>query len=75
MGGYALAAKYDSKETTEPARKAFMARFEKQVDPEGVLSEAERQRRAEAAKKAYFAGLAWKRWRQKDSPPELPGGE
>ncbi len=37
-----------------------MARFERQVDPDGTLPEAERRRRAEAAKKAYFLGLALK---------------
>ena len=37
---------------------AFMSRFEDEVDPNRVLSEAERQRRAEQAKKAYFTRLA-----------------
>ncbi len=43
---------------TAPARAAFMDRFELQVDPDGVLPEAERRRRAEHAKKAYFTRLA-----------------
>lgn len=43
---------------TAPAREAFMARFERQVDPDGVLSPEDRQRRAEHARKAYFARLA-----------------
>jgi len=38
---------------------AFMARFEREVDPDGTLAE-ERARRAEAARKAYFAQLAHK---------------
>lgn len=58
MGAYALHATHDPRETTKAARDAFMARFERQVDPEGRLSPAERHRRAEAAKKAYFTGLA-----------------
>jgi len=37
-----------------------MSRFERDVDPDGVLPEAERLRRAEMAKKAYFARLALK---------------
>jgi hypothetical protein len=45
---------------TAPARKAFADRFERQVDPDGVLPEAERFRRAEAAKKAFFTRLALK---------------
>jgi hypothetical protein len=60
MGGYAVSAKHDTREITKPAREAFMARFERQVDPDGVLPEAERQRRAEAAKKLHFQRMAWK---------------
>lgn len=45
---------------TERARSAFDARFERQVDPEGILDPAERQRRAAHARKAYFARLALK---------------
>ncbi|CAN5898656.1 hypothetical protein BH23ACT5_BH23ACT5_10360 [soil metagenome] len=37
-----------------------MARFEDQVDPDRVLLPAERARRAEHAKKAYFTRLALK---------------
>ncbi len=43
---------------TQPARDAFRERFEREVDPECVLPEAERQRRAEAARKAYYTRLA-----------------
>jgi hypothetical protein len=60
MGSYALQAKYDMREHTKPAREAFMARFEREVDPDGVLSPAERMRRAEAAKTLHFQKLAWK---------------
>lgn len=45
---------------TARARTAFLDRFEREVDPEGILPEAERARRAESAKKAYFASLALK---------------
>ncbi len=60
LGAYTLHAKYDARETSQKARDTFMSRFEREVDPEGVLPEAERQRRAESAKKAYFTGLALK---------------
>ena len=53
MGGYAVAAKYDTREITKPAREGFLARFEREVDPDGMLSEAERLRRAEAAKREH----------------------
>ncbi len=43
---------------TEPARQAFDGRFEREVDPDGTLPPAERARRAEHARKAYFTRLA-----------------
>lgn len=43
---------------TAPARKAALVRFESQVDPDGVLTPAQRAVRAEHARKAYFLGLA-----------------
>jgi hypothetical protein len=58
LGAHALHSKYDTKVLTEPARAAFMARFEREVDPDGVLPEKERLRRAEHAKKAYFTRLS-----------------
>lgn len=61
MGAHALWAKtVDPTAHTAPARQAFSDRFERQVDPEGVLTPEERQRRAAHARKAYFAGLALK---------------
>ena len=45
---------------TAPARAAFLDRFARQVDPDGVLSPADRARRAEHARKAYFLDLAAK---------------
>jgi len=60
MGGYATAARHDTRELTRPAREAFDRRFIDQVDPDRVLPEAERERRAQAARRAYFAALAFK---------------
>ena len=57
MGAYRLHALYDPKETTKKARAAFAARFDRQVDPDGVLPPAERARRADAARRAYFTEL------------------
>src|SRR4051812_7846873 len=48
----------DPSARTAPARRALLDRFERQVDPDGVLSPAERARRAGHARKAYFARLA-----------------
>lgn len=48
----------DSSGRTAPARAAFDARFDRQVDPSGVLPPVERARRAASARKAYFLALA-----------------
>lgn len=45
---------------TAKARQAALDRFEREVDPDGELSPAERAKRAENARKAYFARLALK---------------
>lgn len=50
----------DPRARTKPAVEAFLARFERQVDPDGRLDPTERARRAEHARKAYFARLALK---------------
>ncbi len=54
----ALTAHARGSTNTGPARAAFLSRFELQVDPDGVLEPAERARRAEFARKAYFTSLA-----------------
>ena len=48
----------DPAEHTAPARAAFLSRFEREVDPDGILDPQERARRADHAKKAYFLKLA-----------------
>lgn len=48
----------DPSARTAPARRALLERFEQQVDPDGVLTPAERARRAEHARRAYFTRLA-----------------
>lgn len=47
-------------QATAPARKAFMERFENEVDPDRKLPPAERAKRAENARSAYFSRLALK---------------
>src|ERR1700761_3611085 len=42
---------------TRPARQAFLAKFEKEVDPDGLLSQEERTIRAEHAMKAHMARI------------------
>ena len=52
---------------TAPGTKAFLDRFEREVDPEGTLDPADRAKRAEHARKAYFIGLALKSSRKRAS--------
>ena len=59
IAAYALHAQRDSRELTAKARKTFLARFEKEVDPDGTLPTDERERRAASARKAYFQKLAY----------------
>ena len=75
IGAYRLHATHDPKETTKAAREAFMARFEREVDPDGTLAPEERARRAEAARKAYFAQLAHKSAKaRRRRPPKAKDG-
>lgn len=53
-------SKLDPKERTRAGRKKFNERFLDQVDPDRALPRAERERRAEHARKAYFTALAFK---------------
>jgi hypothetical protein len=48
----------DRSARTAPARAAFLARFEKLVDPDGRLDPNERQVRAEHARRAHMLRLA-----------------
>jgi hypothetical protein len=58
LGAHALHAKYDSRETSQPARDAFMAKFEREADPDGTLDPAERKRRARHLLQAHMVRLA-----------------
>ena len=44
--------------STKAATQAFLERFERQVDPDGVLTPEERTRRAALARKSYMSLLA-----------------
>lgn len=58
LGGHAAAARHDRRDQTSSARAAFLRRFLEEVDPERVLPEDERERRAESARKAHMARLS-----------------
>jgi hypothetical protein len=59
IGAYRLHATHDSRETSRPGREAFLASFERAVDPDGILPPAERTRRTAHARSAHFARLAY----------------
>ena len=59
IAAHASWAKTEDREArTRAGSAAFMARFEREVDPDGTLEPAERLRRAQSAKAAYFQRLA-----------------
>lgn len=58
IGAYTMLSRHDVHEITSAGREAFWSKFDRDVDPEGVLPPEERARRAEMARKAYFARLA-----------------
>jgi membrane-bound lytic murein transglycosylase B len=45
---------------TAKARQAALDRFERQVDPEGVLRPEDRAKRAESARRAFYQQMAYK---------------
>jgi hypothetical protein len=51
-------ARHDARELTSPARAAFLTSFDKQVDPDGVLTPDECRRRAMHARKDHLTRLA-----------------
>lgn len=50
----------DRTAATEVARRAARDRFAKLVDPDGVLPEGERAKRADMARRAFYADMARK---------------
>jgi hypothetical protein len=58
LAAHTLHARRDAHQTTAAARAGFLARFEREVDPDGALDPSERRRRAEQARRAYFARLS-----------------
>jgi hypothetical protein len=58
LAAHSLHAQRDSRETTAKARATFLARFEAEVDPDGLLPPDERSRRAVSPRKAYYTRLA-----------------
>jgi hypothetical protein len=53
-------AQEDPTEQAKKAQAGLLAKFEREVDPEGKLPPAERTRRAEQARRSHMAVLALK---------------
>lgn len=66
LGGLVARSRHDPRETTAAGRAALAVRFESHVDPEGVLPEHERARRAGAARRAFFATLCLRSLQARD---------
>lgn len=58
IAAYARWAKESPAKNAARGQAGLLARFEREVDPDGVLPEAERTRRAEAARKVHMLRLA-----------------
>jgi hypothetical protein len=58
IGGLTAWSRNSEQVMLGPARRGFQARFEKAVDPDGVLPLEERERRAERARRAHMLLLA-----------------
>jgi len=76
IAAHALWAKVpDRTARTAPARAALLAKFEREVDPDGVLPPKERAKRAENARKAYYARLSLKGAKARRKARGLRGGD
>jgi hypothetical protein len=77
VAAHAKHAKHDAKAAMDKARAAFFARFDRQADPDRVLPSAERERRAQQLRSAYFArlALASAKARRARRPAAKGGGE
>lgn len=60
IGAHELHSRYDSRELTKNARAKFLDRFLDEVDPNHILPEAERERRAGHLLQAHMRRLALK---------------
>ena len=75
MAAHAMHGRHDARATTAKARAAFLARFEQQADPDGLLTPAERERRAQQLRSAYFAQLALASAKARRARRPAKGGE
>lgn len=71
----------DRSARTAPARAAQLARFEKLVDPDGIMPPAARSKAAAAAQKAHYTRMALRsaaarrKAKERDLDPRAAGGD
>ena len=75
LAAHAMHGRHDARATTAKARAAFLARFEQQADPDRLLTPAERERRAQQLRRAYFAQLALASAKARRARRAAVGGE
>jgi hypothetical protein len=66
----ALTVHAAGKTNTRPARAAWLAKLAAEVDPDGTLPTAERDRRIEYLMRARMTRLAMARWSRTPKAPE-----
>lgn len=59
IGGLRTRSRHDPAQYTSAARQAFLKSFELEVDPQGILPLDERRARANAARRAHMARIAY----------------
>lgn len=79
IGGLTANARHGGDAMTAGARRGFVERFEREVDPEGRLEPGERSKRAERAMRAHMLRLAMAsaeaRAAKRRPPPHAASGE
>lgn len=65
-------ARIDTTAGTRAARAGFMARFEREVDPDNILRPDERAKRADRAMRAHMISLARKARRKRSGLGPVP---
>ena len=58
IGGLTAWSRNDAEVMVGPAHRGFRVRFERQVDPDGILDPHERMVRADRARRAHMLALA-----------------
>ena len=74
IGALRLHATHDPRVTTAPSRAVIAAnlnaRLLAEIDPDGTLDLAERERRLQYARRAHFTQLVYNRWTKRTPAPE-----